>query len=128
MPRLPVQGTSPKVAFIPTTPQHDAGWRIVGHGQIEPLHGHELGQEAEGVQADTGHETPLVQHPHHETRIDSPGRRVLRPPVASRADRDSLHDRGNTVEHRRDYGRDEADQHFTPPPVAILSLFKPTVR
>src|SRR5580693_6464199 len=28
MPRLPVHGTRPNVAFIPTTPQQDAGWRI----------------------------------------------------------------------------------------------------
>jgi hypothetical protein len=45
--------------------------------QRQPMQRHKLGEEAEGVEADAGHEPPLVQHPHHETGIDASAGRVL---------------------------------------------------
>ena len=79
------------------------------HEQGKPLQGHELGHEAERVEADAGHEPPLVQHAHHETGIDAAGRGVLEAPMAGRADGNGLHHRSNAVEHRRDDRRDQAD-------------------
>ena len=73
------------------------------------MQGHELGQEAESVKTDAGHEPPLVQHAHHETGIDAAALDVLEPPMAGRADGNSLHHRSNAVEDRRDDRRDQAD-------------------
>ena len=77
--------------------------------QGKPLQGHQLGHEAEHVKADADHKPPLVQHAHHETRIDAASRDVLEPSMAGRTYGNRLHHRSNTVEDRRDDRRDQAD-------------------
>jgi hypothetical protein len=72
-----------------------------GHGEVrgdkgldgkdgKALQGHELGHEAQHVEADADQEPPLVQHPHHESRIDTRGG-FLRVALAGRAYGDGLH-------------------------------------
>jgi len=88
--------------------------------QRKPSQCHELGEEADQVDAKAGDEAPLVQHAHHETGIDAGqsrlGWRVSRP-EARRADSYRLHDRGDSVANRRHHGSYEARQHdYDPTP------------
>jgi hypothetical protein len=68
----------------------------------------ELGHETEGVEADAGHEPPLVQQPHHQAGIYAPGS-VHGRLVTGRTHRDRLHHRSHAVQQRGDDSRSQAD-------------------